>query len=561
VVDDIWNVEIWEVIKFAFPMSSYDCRIITTTRMNNVAQSCCSTFSGHIYNMNPLGMVDSRQLFHKRLFNSEECPPHLEEVSSQILEKCAGLPLAIIAISGLLASKEKTKEKWHQIESSIGRGLERNSSIEGMIKIISFSYFDLPHHLKTCLLYLSIFPEDCIIEKDMLIRRWIAEGFIEKKDGYTLYESGEMCFNELINRSLIDPDFYEQRFDEVTGCRVHDTVLDFIVSKSIEENFVTINGVPGINPGREDKIRRLSLQNNGEIPGGLILSAVRSLNIFGRDVKIPSLLEFKHLRVLCYEYCGSIEDHHLAGICNLLHLKCLRLNGVSITKVPEEIAKLQYLETLDVKCTSGENASVPATISVDGRLVHFVSSGCNILDDIEGTEALEVLGPISVIHQSANFFRRLGDLKNLRNLELHVFIYEAERELACSIRKLVKANLRFLDIFVDGGPNNLVEELNLPAECSLQKLSLHGRSVSNVPRWMGSLVNLQKLSLSLSSPCQKDLKILGGLPDLRYICVGYHGPPADHLKSAMEVLIAAHSNHPMLVWQVWDECRFRWTSG
>jgi disease resistance protein RPM1 len=217
---------------------------------------------------------------HRRLFNSEECPPHLEKVSSRILEKCAGLPLAIIAISGLLANKAKTKYQWHQVESSIGHELERNSSIEAMIKIISISYFDLPHDLKTCLLYLSMFPEDSVVGKEILIRRWIAEGFIQKKHGYTLYEAGEMCFSELINRSLIQPHFKMQVFDEVTGCRVHDTVLDFIVSKSIEENFVTIIGVPGINHDSQNKVRRLSLQNNGEIPAGLNLSVVRSLNIF-----------------------------------------------------------------------------------------------------------------------------------------------------------------------------------------------------------------------------------------------------------------------------------------
>jgi disease resistance protein RPM1 len=72
-----------------------------------------------------------------------------------------------------------------------------------------------------------------------------------------------------------------QVFDEVTGCRVHDTVLDFIVSKSIEENFVTIIGIPGINHDSQNKVCRLSLQNNGEIPAGLNLSAAhlyQSLN-------------------------------------------------------------------------------------------------------------------------------------------------------------------------------------------------------------------------------------------------------------------------------------------
>lgn len=54
----------------------------------------------------------------------------------------------------------------------------------------------------------------------------------------TLYELGERCFNELINRGLIQP-WDINRYWEVPVCRVHDTILDFIVYKSVEENFVT----------------------------------------------------------------------------------------------------------------------------------------------------------------------------------------------------------------------------------------------------------------------------------------------------------------------------------
>ncbi|VAI52051.1 unnamed protein product [Triticum turgidum subsp. durum] len=87
----------WDVLKCAFPSSNYGSKIITTTRISNVAHSCHSSFRGHIYNIKPLNMVHSRQLFYGRLFNSKEnCPAYLEEVSDQILAKCDGLPLAII---------------------------------------------------------------------------------------------------------------------------------------------------------------------------------------------------------------------------------------------------------------------------------------------------------------------------------------------------------------------------------------------------------------------------------------------------------------------------------
>ena len=175
-------------------------------------------------------MAHSRQLFHRRLFSTGEiCPSHLEEVSDQILNKCGGLPLAIIAISSLLANKERTKDQWDHVKNSIGCALERNPSIDGMISILSLSYFDLPHHIKTCLLYLSIFPEDYIIKKNDLIRRWIAEGFIHKEGNYTLCELGEICFNELVNRSLVQPDKIKH-----DSWRVHDAILDFIISQSVE---------------------------------------------------------------------------------------------------------------------------------------------------------------------------------------------------------------------------------------------------------------------------------------------------------------------------------------
>ncbi|KAJ1254691.1 hypothetical protein BS78_K001300 [Paspalum vaginatum] len=259
VVDDLWDSQSWGTIKCALIKNSCGSRIITTTRINDVAESCSSSHQGRIYKLRPLNDEDSRGLFLRRIFGTKEgCPSHLAEVSNDILQTCGGLPLAIISIAGLLAGKATTFDKWNKVQCSFGYALERQSNVNKMIQILSLSYFDLPPHLRSCLLYLSMFPEDYNIEKDRLVLRWIDKGFIHEEHGFTQYELGERCFNELINRSLIQPVVLRD-WSTVTHCRVHDIILEFIVSRAVEENFVTLFGVPNTICDPHRMIRRLSL--------------------------------------------------------------------------------------------------------------------------------------------------------------------------------------------------------------------------------------------------------------------------------------------------------------
>ena len=68
---------------------------------------------------------------------------------------------------------------------------------------------------------LSIFPEDYLIKRNILIRLWIAEGFIKENEGRALEEVADVYFNELYNRSLIQEGV---RFSDgrIRSCRVHD---------------------------------------------------------------------------------------------------------------------------------------------------------------------------------------------------------------------------------------------------------------------------------------------------------------------------------------------------
>uniref|UniRef100_A0A8R7JVA8 AAA+ ATPase domain-containing protein n=1 Tax=Triticum urartu TaxID=4572 RepID=A0A8R7JVA8_TRIUA len=366
VVDDIWSTEAWKTIRDALPNNDRGSRIITTTRNSTVA-SLCSPQGDYVYRMEPLSSADSRRLFLERAFRSEDLfPPSLEEISKMILERCAGLPLAIITLSSMLADKP-AEEEWKRVLDAIGSSLAKEAVV--MTKILSLSYFDLPHRLRSCLLYLSAFPEDHIIDKRSLIHKWIAEGFIHEAQGRSAYEVGRDYLNELINKSLIQPIANHQSdelYDEVAACRIHDIVLDFITCKAEEENFMTSLD-DGKKVGRH-KVRRLSVASRtnemDSVSGDL--SHVRSLAMFGYSaLQFPAIgvLDFPVLRVLDIGECEIVKGEQMANIEKLLLLKYLRVGAglISTTELLGGIGKLKYLETLDMRGV--EIAKLPSSMT------------------------------------------------------------------------------------------------------------------------------------------------------------------------------------------------------
>uniref|UniRef100_A0A453AAB7 Uncharacterized protein n=1 Tax=Aegilops tauschii subsp. strangulata TaxID=200361 RepID=A0A453AAB7_AEGTS len=294
VIDDIRDEKLWKRIKGAFSNSN-NCgsRLIMTTRIVSVGKLCCPCADGSIYQMEPLSDDDSKRLFYKRTFSHENgCPLEFEEVSIDILKKCGGVPLAIITIAGILVINHhvKPKDEWHVLLDSIGHGLTKDPSVKEMLRILMLSYYDMPSHLKTCLLYLSMFPEYHYITKDQLIWMWIAESFIQCEDPQTsLFGIGENYFSELVNRSLIQPEYFD---GFVIACRIHNIVHDLICSLSSEENFTTILNDTRDSISSKIKVRRLSLQNSiKEEHQNTHLKSARSIATFD-DVDIGLMPPF-----------------------------------------------------------------------------------------------------------------------------------------------------------------------------------------------------------------------------------------------------------------------------
>lgn len=316
VTDDIWSTSEWRIIKTALPENKCGSRILVTTRIHSVAHLCCYPEDGNIFQMELLTDTEAMTLLSGRLFGYEEsCPTELVGILSEILKNCGGLPLAINSMSGLLAGTALTRDCLLKLRDSAFSTLYRDAGT-GIMSAINLTYIDLPTHLKTCLLYLSMFPEDHVIDRKQLVRRWIAEGFITEE-----HEVGENYFNELLNRNLVQllSIQYDNRVD---ACQVHDIILEFIVSKSAEENFVITYGNNNENiTGLKYPIRRLSLDYRNQCDtfqsSEINTSQVRSFAVIGPNGKMPAVENFHALRVLDLENFGESESHFIKGLGRL----------------------------------------------------------------------------------------------------------------------------------------------------------------------------------------------------------------------------------------------------
>lgn len=528
-------------MRCALPQNNHNSRILTTTRIESVAKSCCSDPNDCVYRIEPLDESHSKVLFFKRIFgNKDSCPPQLKLISDQILKKCCGSPLAIISIASLLASKPvMLKEQWEKLLVSIGSALEKNPDLEGMKQILSLSYYDLPYHLKTCLLYLGLYPEDFKIERDSLIQQWIAEGFIGLERGLSVEDVAEGYSNELINRSMVQP--MEINCDgRAHACRVHDVMLELIVSKAIEENFVTlVGGHPVPTSFIQDNVRRLSIQcdsQTSKMQGEMNLYHVRTLTSFVQATLIPPLSEFRVLRVLNLEGYQGLSENYLKEVRNLFHLRYLNLRNTWISSLPPQIGDLKTLETLDIRDTNIEE--LPGTITGLHQLKNILSGGhtwgkVKLPDGIGSMASLRAILGFDICRSSACAVQELGNLQSSKEIAINWTDFTSgnvkhEEALMRTLGKLGTRNLQSFAVcsrnlgsleFLDSWspPPNRLQKFRLSAYYFLPR----------VPWWMAPLCNLIDLNINIAELKYEDIVILRELPSLLRLDLWLKSPQKD----------------------------------
>ncbi|XP_058193676.1 disease resistance protein RPM1-like isoform X2 [Rhododendron vialii] len=534
VLDDVWNIYAWQVLRIILPECNCGSRVILTTRNVDLASFASEEYHGMVYNLKPLPPKESWALFCSKTFKENSCPSYLEGLSKKILGKCEGLPLAIVAISGLLSTKEKSADDWERIYRGLGAELEGNDKLMSMKKILSLSYYDLPYYLKLCFLYLSIFPEDCLIDHWRLIRLWVAEGFIEVKEGMTKEEVAEGYLNELMNRSLVQVT-HVAKDGRFKAYRIHDLWREMIIAKSREQNIVTIAS----ERGREwpEKLRHLSVHHNlDDILQNICFTRLRSLIVFSITDSMSILSKVACLgngvRLLTVlDLSGAQLETFPHEIVELLNLTYLSLRATNVKMIPKAIGKLKKLETLDLKHTNV--TELPDEILELQHLRHLLVYRYDVhcyypFHGTIGFKAPAGIGSLLYLQKlcaieanrgsnSGIVLREVGKLAQLRRLVIVKLQKEDGMVLCSSLERL--DNLRTLEVIAKEEDEIIdLDSLTLPPQL-LRTLYLRGR-LEKIPHWIPSLHNLKILQLGWSKLKDVDpLQSLQYLPNLLHLGV------------------------------------------
>jgi hypothetical protein len=191
-------------------------------------------------------------------------------------------------------------------------------------------------------------------------------------------------------------------------------MLDLIISKSNEENFVSAVGTLS-----ERHIRRLAIKNR-ELDltrdTHVNLPPVRSFIVWRcAIVKWALHPRLKLIRVLALENCTFREECHiLENIGNLLYLRYLEIQGYSwFEELPKGIGALKFLQTLNL-----EGVGYPEFPRGIGSLTHLIclrAPGVNVpvgvIGKLTSLQELQIRGPRDSVESERKFVKDLSNLE------------------------------------------------------------------------------------------------------------------------------------------------------
>lgn len=131
---------------------------------------------------------------------------------------------------------------------------------EEVFRPLLLSYYDLSPEIKSCLLYCATYPKDFEFNKEILIQHWMSQGYLSVGENKEEATKGGEVFTKLVMRCFFQ-DFRQNALTkDITGCKMHDSVHDFVQYLTQNECFtmeaMSTNGNYGIELSSAEILKR-----------------------------------------------------------------------------------------------------------------------------------------------------------------------------------------------------------------------------------------------------------------------------------------------------------------
>ncbi|XVE50134.1 hypothetical protein DITRI_Ditri01bG0137200 [Diplodiscus trichospermus] len=454
IVDDVWEkINLKEKIGIPLGEDHKGCQVLLTTRRLHV---CRSMQCQRIVRLDCLDDEEARALFEMKagLENSNDA---IKEEAAKIVQKCKGLPIAIVTLGSALKGNTNL-DMWKATYRRLRT--RRLADIEDINEENAYvcleESFDYLKDMKTkmCFLLCSLFPEDYEIYMENLVRHAWGLELYEGISSIEEVRSEVLAAIDVLKNSCLLVDSGERHV------KMHDMVRDValwiasnkkeisfsIKSEDIEtssenESFEPYTAI-SLKKSQIDDLRKALICPNLKIlllledyHGELVTDACFSQDMLTTSEAFHFQTNLKTLRL---EKCRLVDISILGKLTNLrtLHLERCCLPIITI------LGKLKKLEVLSFSCSRINQ--LPEEIGELNNLKLLDLSYCESLERIP-----------------RNLIRRLSKLEELYLYGCRLIRWSIEEERYANISELhALSKLKALSLEV--APTNIPKDYVFP---------------------------------------------------------------------------------------------------
>ncbi|KAI9186093.1 hypothetical protein LWI28_013699 [Acer negundo] len=434
ILDDIWSILDLEIIGVPCGDDNKGCKVLLISRSLDVLSNGMDSQTNYLVGI--LQEKEAWSLFKKMAGNCVE-DRDVQPVAIQVVEECAGLPIAVVTVARAL--KNKNLYEWKNALRGLRRPSSRNFTGSQAVaySTIELSYNHLEtEELKSIFLLCSLLGYTYNGSIRDLLKYGMGLGLFKGINSMEEAQDRVYALIDKLKASCLLLDSYTSEMFSM-----HDVVRDVAISIASRDQcvFAMINDeVPRewLDKNTQKKCTAISLHNNDiyELPEGLKCPELKLFYLKTKDpfLKIPDsffvgMEELKVLDLTTMHLLSLPSSLHLlanlqtlclaqsvlgdiAIIGELKKLEILCFNSSYIEQLPVELGQLTRLRLLDLTDCSKLKVIPPNVLSNLSRLEELYMGNSFVQWEVEG---------LNDERRNASL-DELKHLPHLTTLEMHI---------------------------------------------------------------------------------------------------------------------------------------------